>query len=101
MLKPIIATTEESNLSDIQIDRIIEMAWEDRTPFDAIKFQFGLTEADVKALMKKELKFSSYILWRKRVENCKTKHLAKRVEGIDRFKCNMQRTISNNKISKR
>jgi uncharacterized protein (TIGR03643 family) len=101
MLKPIIVPTEESNLSDIQIDRIIEMAWEDRTPFDAIKFQFGLTEADVKALMKKELKFSSYILWRKRVENCKTKHLAKRVEGIDRFKCNMQRSISNNKISKR
>ena len=84
-----------------EIDRIIEMAWEDRTPFDAIKFQFGLAEADVKALMKKELKFSSYKLWRKRVENCKTKHLAKRVECIDRFKCTMQRAISNNKIAKR
>ncbi|MBY0486520.1 MAG: TIGR03643 family protein [Flavobacteriaceae bacterium] len=95
------ATIERENLSDIQIDRIIEMAWEDRTPFDAIKFQFGLNEADVKALMKKELKFSSYKLWRERVENCKTKHVAKRVEGIDRFKCNMQRAISNNKISKR
>jgi uncharacterized protein (TIGR03643 family) len=88
-------------LSEIQIDRIIEMAWEDRTPFEAIKFQFGLTEADVKALMKKELKFSSYILWRKRVENCKTKHAAKRMEGIDRFKCNLQRQITSNKISKR
>ena len=87
--------------SDIELDRIIEMAWEDRTPFDAIKFQFGLAEADVKALMKKELKFKSYILWRKRVENCKTKHVAKRVDGIDRFKCNLQRAISNNKISKR
>jgi uncharacterized protein (TIGR03643 family) len=86
-------------LTEIAIDRIIEMAWEDRTPFDAI--QFGLAESDVKALMKKELKFSSYKLWRKRVENCKTKHLAKRVEGIDRFKCNLQRAISNNKISKR
>ena len=85
----------------IQIDRIIEMAWEDRTPFDAIHFQFGLAEADVKALMKKELKFKSYVLWRKRVENCKTKHAAKRVEGIDRFKCNLQRSITNNKISKR
>ena len=84
-----------------EIDRVIEMAWEDRTPFDAIFSQFGLREADVKALMKKELKFSSYILWRKRVESCKTKHLAKRVDGIDRFKCNMQRAISNNKISKR
>ena len=91
----------KKELDEIAIDRIIEMAWEDRTPFDAIKFQFGLAEADVKALMKKELKFSSYKLWRKRVENCKTKHLAKRVEGIDRFKCNMQRAISNNKRAKR
>lgn len=88
-------------LDDNAIDRIIEMAWEDRTPFDAIKFQFGLAEADVKALMKRELKFSSYKLWRKRVENCKTKHAEKRVKGIDRFKCNLQRAISNNKISKR
>ncbi len=84
-----------------EIDRIIEMAWEDRTPFDAIQYQFGLAEADVKALMKKELKFSSYRLWRERVENCQTKHTKKRVEGIDRFKCNLQRTITNNKISKR
>jgi uncharacterized protein (TIGR03643 family) len=91
----------KTELNDIAIDRIIEMAWEDRTPFDAIKFQFGLAEADVKVLMKKELKFSSYKLWRKRVENCKTKHLDKRVEGIDRFKCKLQRSISNNKISKR
>ena len=93
--------SQKTELDTIAIDRIIEMAWEDRTPFDAIKFQFGLVESDVKALMKKELKFSSYKLWRKRVENCKTKHLAKRVEGIDRFKCTMQRAISNNKIAKR
>jgi len=93
--------TQQTELNDIAIDRIIEMAWEDRTPFDAIKFQFGLSEAAVKALMKKELKFSSYKLWRKRVENCKTKHLAKRMDGIDRFKCNLQRAITNNKISKR
>jgi uncharacterized protein (TIGR03643 family) len=101
MIKSPIATIDKKDLNEIQIDRIIEMAWEDRTPFDAIKFQFGLAEADVKALMKKELKFSSYKLWRKRVENCKTKHANKRVDGIDRFKCNMQRNISNNKISKR
>ncbi|WP_298117248.1 TIGR03643 family protein [Flavobacterium sp.] len=100
-MKPITPITEKENLSDIQIDRIIEMAWEDRTPFDAIKFQFGLSEADVKALMKRELKFSSYKLWRERVESSKTKHVAKRVEGIDRFKCNLQRAITNNKISKR
>ena len=88
-------------LENEDINRIIEMAWEDRTPFDAIKFQFGLSEADVKALRKKELKFSSYKLWRERVENCKTKHAKKRVEDIDRFKCNLQRSITNNKISKR
>ncbi len=87
--------------SEIDLDRIIEMAWEDRTTFDAIQFQFNLSEADVKVLMKKELKFSSYKLWRIRVENCKTKHSAKRAIGIDRFKCNRQRAISNNKISKR
>ncbi|KQO27282.1 hypothetical protein ASF10_23370 [Flavobacterium sp. Leaf82] len=101
MIKSIIVKIDNGVLNEIQIDRIIEMAWEDRTPFDAIKFQFHLSEADVKALMKKELKFSSYKLWRIRVENCKTKHVAKRAETIDRFKCNRQRAISNNKISKR
>lgn len=100
-MKPIIAPIQNEPLTEIQIDRIIEMAWEDRTPFDAIRFQFGLSEADVKALMKRELKFSSYKLWRQRVENCKTKHVAKRSEDIDRFKCTRQRNISNNKISKR
>lgn len=92
---------EPSNFTILELDRIIEMAWEDRTTFDAIKFQFNLSEADVKALMKKELKFSSYKLWRKRVENCKTKHAAKRSAEIDRFKCSRQRAISHNKISKR
>jgi len=101
MAESIIVKIDNSVLNEVQIDRIIEMAWEDRTPFDAIKFQFNLSEADVKALMKKELKFSSYKLWRERVENCKTKHAAKRTQEIDRFKCNRQRAISNNKISRR
>ncbi len=82
-------------------DRIIEMAWEDRTPFEAITIQFGLSESDVKALMKKKLKASSYSLWRKRVENCKTKHAKKRNTEISRFKCSRQKNISANKISKR
>ena len=90
-----------SSLSLEQLDRIIEMAWEDRTTFEAIKFQFNLSEAEVRKLMKKELKFSSYKLWRKRVENCNTKHCVKRINAIDRFKSNLQRLISNNKISKR
>jgi uncharacterized protein (TIGR03643 family) len=89
------------NFNEEQIDRIIEMAWEDRTPFDAIKLQFGLSEQEVKQLMKTELKLSSYKRWRMRVESCKTKHAKKRSENIDRFKCNRQRQISNNKISKR
>ncbi|PBQ34810.1 TIGR03643 family protein [Sphingobacteriaceae bacterium] len=88
-------------LTKLDVDRIIEMAWEDRTTFDAINFQFGLSEAEVKVLMKSNLKFSSYKLWRRRVENCKTKHASKRIGGINRFKCNLQRVISHNKISKR
>ena len=51
------------------IDRVIEMAWEDRTPFEAIKFQFELSEAEVIALMRKELKSSSFKIWRKRVNS--------------------------------
>lgn len=83
-----------------ETDRIIEMAWEDRTPFEAIKYQFGLREDEVKSFMKRNLKFSSYKLWRKRVENCKTKHVAKRVAGINRFKSSRQR-LTGNKIAKR
>lgn len=94
-----VKTKRKLSLQDV--DRIIEMAWEDRTTFDAIEFQFGLKESDVKALMKTQLKFSSYKLWRKRVESCKTKHAKQRVTGIDRFKCNLQRQITSNKISKR
>lgn len=77
------------------------MAWEDRTPFEAIHAQFGLKEDEVKALMKRELKASSYRLWRERVEACSTKHAKLRNEEIKRFKSNAQRSISNNKISKR
>ena len=84
------------------IDRIIEMAWEDRTPFEAIKTQFGFSEANVIALMRKELKRSSFNLWRKRVNSgISKKHAQKRNPEISRFKCILQKTISMNKISKR
>ena len=84
------------------IDRIIEMAWEDRTTFEAIKIQFGLSEADVIALMRKKLKRKSFNLWRKRVNSgVSQKHVQKRELGIDRFKCSRQKSISMNKISKR
>lgn len=86
----------------IDIDRIIEMAWEDRTPFEAIEFQFFLPEKEVIALMRRELKRSSFNLWRKRVNSgVSQKHLQKRTESISRFKCTRQRAISLNKISKR
>ncbi|MGB1018329.1 MAG: TIGR03643 family protein [Chitinophagales bacterium] len=84
------------------IDRVIEMAWEDRTPFEAIKYHFALTEADVIKLMRNNLKPKSFKLWRKRVNSgVSQKHLKKRNEDISRFKCTRQRTISSNKISKR
>ena len=85
----------------IDIDRIIEMAWEDRTSFDAIKVSFGLSESDVITIMRLNLKPTSFKLWRKRVSGRKTKHEAKRNFLLGRFKCSRQRNISNNKISKR
>jgi uncharacterized protein (TIGR03643 family) len=86
----------------IDIDRIIEMAWEDRTPFEAISFQFGISEAETIKIMRTELKRSSFNLWRKRVNSgVSQKHLIKRSEDIKRFKCSRQKTISLNKISKR
>ena len=61
-------------LNSIEIDRIIEMAWEDRTSFDAIHFQFNLNEKEVIHLMRLNLKVSSFRMWRKRVTGRKTKH---------------------------
>lgn len=88
-------------LSLEDIDRVIEMAWEDRTPFEAIKIQFGLSEGEVIKLMRREMKPSSWRMWRARVQGRKTKHGVKRGEDVDRFHCSRQRQISNNKISKR
>ncbi len=89
-------------LNERDHNRIIEMAWEDRTPFDAIEAQFGLPEAQVIKLMRRTLKEKSFKLWRKRVNSgVSQKHLKKRNPDINRFKCTRQRSISNNKISKR
>ena len=85
-----------------ELDRIIEMAWEDRTPFEAISFQFGLAEKEVIKIMRRELKTSSFKRWRKRVNSgVSQKHLKKRNPNINRFRCTRQRSISGNKISKR
>ncbi len=89
------------NLSEREIDRIIEMAWEDRTTFDAIKFQFGLSEQEVIQLMRREMKPKSFKLWRERVQGRKTKHSKLREFEKGRFKCSRQKSISNNSISKR
>lgn len=94
--------TKSENFFPIDIDRIIEMAWEDRTPFEAIFAQFGTSEADVIKIMRQNLKRSSFNLWRKRVNNgVSQKHLKKRSLDMNRFKCTLQRQITINKISKR
>lgn len=80
-------------LSQSDIDRIIEMAWEDRTTFDAIESQYGLKEQEVKELMRENLKSSSYKLWRKRVNGRKTKHLAKRDFTVGRHKSHDQNKL--------
>jgi uncharacterized protein (TIGR03643 family) len=89
------------NLALNDIDRIIEMAWEDRTTFESIKFQFNLSEQQVIELMRKEMKPSSFRLWRKRVQGRKTKHEKLRFFEKGRFKCSRQKQITHNKISKR
>ena len=91
----------EIQLSAADTDRIIEMAWEDRTPFEAIEQQFGLSEKEVIELMRKEMKASSFRMWRKRMKGRQTKHGLLRNDSVKRFKCKRQRTISMNKISKR
>ncbi len=90
------------DLSERDHNRIIEMAWEDRTPFEAIEFQFGLPEKEVIKLMRQTLKRSSFNLWRKRVNSGPSqKHLKKQDPDMVRFKSSRQKQISLNKISKR
>jgi len=89
------------NLDERAVDRIIEMAWEDRTPFEAIEYNFGVRESEVIKLMREEMKLSSWKMWRERVQNRATKHAKKRNFGLGNFKCSRQRRISGNKISKR
>ena len=78
-------------LTEKDIDRIIEMAWEDRTPFDAIELQYNLKENDVRQLMRKHMKRSSFVMWRKRVKSRKTKHLSLRSFVKGRFKSSNQK----------
>lgn len=92
---------EKYQLSGADIDRIVEMAWEDRTPFDAIKAQFGVSESEVIELMKYEMHPKNWKKWRARVQGRSTKHTIKRNSEVLRFKSRQQRIISGNRQSKR
>ena len=82
-----------TKISKEDLSRIIEMAWEDRTPFEAIKNEFGLDQSQVKKIMKKELKAGSFLVWKKRVRGRKTKHASLRD-----FKVGRHQSYDNNKI---
>lgn len=98
---PLSLIVMQKDFSERELDRIIEMAWEDRTPFDAITFQFGISEQQTIEIMRREMKPSSFKMWRKRVQGRSTKHAKLRVDDVNRFKCSRQRHISGNKVSKR
>ncbi|WP_375586037.1 TIGR03643 family protein [Cyclobacterium xiamenense] len=82
-----------------ELDRIVEMAWEDRTPFEAIFRQFELTEKEVIRLMRRELKPGAFRRWRKRVQNRPTKHEKLLPKKEPRFKSTRQKSISHNQIT--
>jgi uncharacterized protein (TIGR03643 family) len=94
-------TEKIADLNASDIDRIIEMAWEDRTPFDAIERQFGLSEQDVITVMRRELKPASWRRWRARVQGRSTKHESLSAVDDARFKADQQRAVTRNKIAKR
>ena len=79
-------------LSTDDVSRVIEMAWEDRTPFEAIEESYGLSESDVIELMRYEMKLSSFKMWRERVSGRKTKHVHRRGYRFGRHVYPTQRT---------
>ena len=81
----------DKKLSDQAVDRVIEMAWEDRTPFEAIEAQMGLKEEEVIRLMRRCMKPSSFKMWRQRVQGRATKHREKRGKEVKRFKSSRQK----------
>lgn len=92
---------DKFELTADDIDRIVGMAWEDRTPFEAITSQFGLSEAEVIKLMKDQMTLSNWKKWRARVQGRKTKHLKLASEDMDRFKSAAQKSITKNRISRK
>ena len=92
---------QKYQLSETDVDRIINMAWEDRTPFEAIEVQFGLREAEVIQLMKYSMRLNNWKKWRARVQGRKTKHAKLRGQEVNRFHSKSQKLITNNRISKK
>ncbi|MCG2589971.1 TIGR03643 family protein [Rhodohalobacter sulfatireducens] len=92
---------EDYNLKSHEADRIIGMAWEDRTPFEAIEVQFGLSEDEVIDFMRRNLKEKSFRRWRRRVSGRETKHRKLRKDEVNRFVSPAQNPITNNRISKK
>ncbi len=88
---------KKKDLNTLEIDRVVEMGWEDRTPFDAIEAQFGVPEKEVIKIMRSEMKSSSFKMWRKRVQGRKTKHTSLRDDDVSTFKSSRQKQISHNK----
>ena len=84
------SATAAKELDVVQLSRVIEMAWEDRTPFEAIEHSYALDETAVIKLMRQTLKPSSFRLWRQRVTNRATKHQAKRPFDVGRAYCKTQ-----------
>jgi uncharacterized protein (TIGR03643 family) len=78
-------------LTDAEVSRIVEMAWEDRTPFESIEMQFGLNESGVIALMRSHMKASSFRMWRKRMAGRVTKHRALRSPEVQRHRASHTR----------
>ncbi|GAB4024593.1 TIGR03643 family protein [Spirosoma koreense] len=91
----------DQSFTPAELDRIVEMAWEDRTPFEAILAQFSLSEQQVITLMRHVLKPASWRRWRARVQKRSTKHAALSAVDDARFRSSQQRTISQNRIAKR
>ncbi|MEM7477766.1 MAG: TIGR03643 family protein [Planctomycetota bacterium] len=83
---------KQQGLSPFEIDRIIQMAWEDRTSFDSIQSQFGLSQGEVIKLMRLELSLASFRCWRRRTQGRKTKHVSRRGFEVGRFRCPNQKS---------
>lgn len=93
--------SEKFTVDERAIDRIIAMAWEDRTPFEAIEYQFGLSEQDVIEFMREQMHSRNFKKWRARVQGRKTKHQKLRKNSVRRFKSSRQKQITGNRISKK